>query len=309
MCSTNEHRYSSQENIKSPEPLEFVDGTMEDMVLQVEEDEEDLLAALLYDGQEITNNTAIDWDKEDVVIALSTGIDSGQTTDLQVKDNETASNVLPKTIYSDNCIEQRLSMLMDIPLDETEDPNNNLKTVPPESQKESLSQQLNQSILENSQEDCLDCLGDSIVVSTLADKEHDSLPTLCDQPVQEEQDKVSESTEKVLATDNEATRTSHDKSQVISDEEEEENFDDLFYFPPDCPDEENERTEDKQWDKASTQESQGDNVELWICSVCDANLLGAEAYRDHLQLHLAEDEVVSFTYFLTKLKRMLSLIF
>lgn len=259
---------------------------MEDMVLQVEEDEEDLLAALLYDGQEITNNTAIDWDQEDVVIALFTEIDSGQTTD-----NATASNEVPKTIYSDNCIEQRLSMLMDIPLDEPEDPNNNLKTVPPESQKESLSQQLNHCILENSQENCL---GDSVV-----DKEHDSLPTLTDQPAKEETDKVNET------TDNEVTPESLDKSQVISDEEE-ENFDDLFYFPPDCPEEEDERTEVKQCDYACTQGSQGDNVELWICSVCDANLLGAEAYRDHLQLHLAEDEVVSNIFII--IQSMLSLI-
>lgn len=32
-----------------------------------------------------------------------------------------------------------------------------------------------------------------------------------------------------------------------------------------------------------------DTVEFWVCPACDANLLNSEAYRDHLEKHLAED--------------------
>lgn len=33
-----------------------------------------------------------------------------------------------------------------------------------------------------------------------------------------------------------------------------------------------------------------DGIEYWVCSICDANLIDAEAFRDHLKFHLEEED-------------------
>lgn len=240
VCNENEKMFS-QKTEKSPESLdpseytEYIDGSLEDIVLQVEDDEEDLLAVLQNESKENGEGETCLNHKSDHSVVHWPEIKDGQ-----------------------DIIEQRLSLLMDIPLVEADCGIIDSYAVPKTSPNASSTDQYSQctKISNSRNSDCLETHDQETVQVCISDL-----------PGEEDNGKLIVKTETdEVANISEPGPSNKDKESTL-----------------DYPDVKNVKQE-----KMNT-----DNVELWICTVCDANLLGSEEYRDHLKLHLTEDDVVS----------------
>lgn len=256
-----------------------MDGSVEDMVLQVEEDEDDLLALLQNEESTVDNSQeCLKMKETDLVPILGSPVQ--QPTNIPESIIDSKEDQTTKESQRD-CLEIRLSALMDIPIEHEEVGRNHLRNST-EIRNFKNDDEQSTEILVSSQDSNVDCLEIPLTSNQL------HLPSLDDQ--KEDLDTPLEDEK------NSPSVTQSPSNERIGDDKEDD-YEDMFYFPPDCPDEEAEQPVVGDQIKAEAQETSQDTptdtIEWWICTVCDANLLDSVTYRDHLQLHLAEEEVVS----------------